>query len=153
MEQTATFTKLKNEHKENCSAALPASKRLKAIWLAESTPYKYRPCFDGSDSEDFTGRLEKHPALEYLSHWCESNRPDGNSVFRAGMAMLFVRVLDDGDYVRGFLDQPLPIGTMFSARTSCASYGDVVLVHFLASVAHSVFEDDCFDARSADGEL
>lgn len=154
LEHTASFSRLNDEHKANGSAVLPASTLLKAIWLAENTPYKYRPNIDGSGSEDFTGRLESHPALAFLSRWWETNRPDSDSSFRVGMAMLFVRVVDDGEYVCGDLDQPgLPLGTMFSVRSSCASCGDVVLVHFLASVAHSVFEDDCLDIRSSDGEL
>jgi hypothetical protein len=154
LEHTASFSRLKDEHKANGSAVLPASTLLKAMWLAENTPYKYRPNIDGSGSEDFTGRLEKHPALTFLSRWWESNRPDPDSTFRVGMAMPFVRVVDDGNYACGDLEQPgLPLGTMFSVRSSCASCGDVVLMHFLASVGHSTFDDDCLDIRSADGEL
>jgi hypothetical protein len=154
LEHTAIFSRLKDEHLANASAVMPASTLLKAIRLAENIPYKYRPNIDGAVSEDFTGRLEKHPALAFLSHWWECNRPDSNSPFRVGMAMPFVRVVDDGMYVCGDVEQPgLPLGTMFSVRSSCASCGDVVLIHFMASVAHSVFEEDCLDIRSSDGEL
>lgn len=156
LEQTSTFSRFQDEHKANGSTELPAATFLKAVSLARAIPYKSRPrlVVTGDGAEDHTGRLEQHPALVLLSQWWEENRPDKGSSFRAGMAMPYFRALDDGDYQCGYMEFPsLPIGTMFSVSTSCATCGDALLIHFLASVKHSHFEENYLDVRSADGEV
>lgn len=154
--QVSTFSRYTQEHRDNGWAELPASVLLLAMKLAREMPYNdaaIQAQLDAGDG-DRMGLLEQHPAMTVLCTWWEENRPDKPGVMRAGMAMLFIRVLDDDQYYCGNLEHPaLPIGTMFSVATSCATSGGCVLVHFLASVKHSTFHDGRLDIHCSDGDL
>lgn len=154
--QVSTFSRYTTEHKDNGSAELPAALFLQAVKLAREVPYNKQAIQSQLAAGDMErmGLLERHPAMKLLCAWWEANRPDQPGIMSAGMAMPFIRVLDDDKYYCGDLEHPcLPIGTMFSVATSCATSGDCVLVHFLASIKHSTFEDNWLDIRCSDGEV
>jgi hypothetical protein len=154
--QVSTFSRYTQEHQDNGTALLPASVLLLAVKLAHEVTYNeaaIQAQLDAGD-DDRMGLLEQHPAMKVLCTWWEENRPDKPGVMRAGMAMPYIRVLDDDQYYCGNLENPcLPIGTMFSVATSCATSGGCVLVHFLASIKHSTFDGDRLDIHCSDGEV
>lgn len=154
--QVSMFSRYTTEHQDNGAADLPASIFLLAVKLAREVPYNRQAIQEQLAAGDVErmGLLEQHPAMRVLCSWWEENRPDKPGVMIAGMAMPFIRVLDDDKYYCGDLEQPcIPIGTMFSVATSCATSGACVLVHFLASVKQSTYEDGMLNIHCSDGEV
>jgi hypothetical protein len=153
--QVSVFSRYTKEHQDNGAAELPASVFLQAVKLAREVPYDRQAIQEQlAAGDERMGLLEQHPAMKVLCSWWEEHRPDKPGVMIAGMAMPFIRVLDDDKYYCGDLEQPcMPIGTMFSVATSCATSGACVLVHFLASVKQSTYEDGMLNIHCSDGEV
>ncbi|MDI6671961.1 hypothetical protein QMA79_19290 [Pseudomonas aeruginosa] len=152
--QLTDFSLLNDEHKANGALEMPARVLLDAISLAAKVPYKRPevPSATPGSSEDCLGQLESHPALQLLSDWWNAHRIPVAGELPAAMVMPYIRVQDDNSYWSGYREMPnSTIEGMNCVSSSCATCGDAVLLHFMASVKHSEFPDGFLDVRCLDG--
>lgn len=152
--QLTDFSLLNDEHKANGALEMPARVLLDAISLAAKVPYKRPevPSATPGSSEDCLGQLESHPALQLLSDWWNAHRIPVAGELPAAMVMPYIRVQDDNSYWCGYREMPnSTIEGMNCVSSSCATCGDAVLLHFMASVKHSEFPDGFLDVRCLDG--
>ncbi|MDM8356607.1 hypothetical protein [Pandoraea communis] len=139
-------------HCANAEVELPAQTFLEAISLAQSIPFDAESEF-GKLTKGVMAGCESHPALKLLTEWWAANCSKA-APLKAGSAMFWVRVRDDGQYWCGDRQVPnTPVNSVGSVRSAAARIGDAVLVHFTAAAQHFTFDENGVNIPYVTGQI
>jgi hypothetical protein len=149
--QTAILAQDIEAHRTNGPVEMPAELLLRAIDYAEKVAFGKKSNFANTIA-GVPGGMEQHPAMKLLCDWWETVRPE-EEPFKPGMAMLLVRVRDDGEYWWGDREVPnSPINGFNQSGRNAARIGDLILVLFQSTQENAVFDQDGMNTFLPSGE-